>query len=153
MAPLPAMTLQEGKVLEFSEDISTRSVFYDKQKYEDITALIQENPELKSNPLVVAISINFISRGTEFRVIDDVQKYQQQFLADSRKESEDTYPADLPRRKTWGDFNVSQIETPRWEGPQLIFFAEREVTRVPYKVVFSPGEGHRRARIGYSVVK
>ena len=87
MAPLPAMTLQEGKVLEFSEDISTRSVFYDKQKYEDITALIQENPELKSNPLVVAISINFISRGTEFRVIDDVQKYQQQFLADSRKES------------------------------------------------------------------
>jgi len=122
----------------YSKDDSRRFVEYKGKKYENISTLLDEHTEVANIPLEVAYSINYICYGREYNLITDIDKYKSQFAQELAEEEQGDYPEGMPKRSSWGPFDVSQIQSPHWEKNTLVFFVERGVTRSPFRVVYSP---------------
>lgn len=117
----------QGKRFAFVYEANGRSAIdYEGTQYRNLDELVKKVPTLadpKNLKQFIRIA-NFLFTGQEFMLIDDPAEYQKRYRANAGKLT-----------KEYGIYDVSSIKTPYIENGKVIFFAEKNSSGVPYKVI------------------
>lgn len=126
-------------------DTSTREPFieYKGKSYQALTELVQDADILSDvNHLQALAKIaNFLFRGAEFEVIDDIAYFK------------NGYAAVVKAAPQYGEYDVSVIHSPAVKDGKLSFFVEHSTMHVPYRVTCTYPYHGKDACYSYSLLK
>lgn len=108
------------------------------QKYTSLSPLFLAYPTLSrpKNLSKAAQIINFLATGLDFRLIENIEEFKEDYL--QRIESEQMgLVLDGPMISQYGVFDVSAIHPPTIKENFLIFFVKADYTQLPYRVQVS----------------
>lgn len=103
--------------------------------YQSLFGLTQAIPVLELNDHLKALAkiANFLSGGAEYQFIEDISKYQEEYL--NRVEFEQNSFDYIPNRIIdHGIFDVSVMHPPRIINNELVFYVKNDQNQLPYCV-------------------
>lgn len=107
-----------------------------EKSYTTLYGLIKAVPILSEQKQIKNLSkiANFLCNGVEYLFIDDIPKYQEEYL--NRVEFEQNTFDYLPNRIIdHGVFDVTGMHPPRIINDELVFYVKNDHTEVPYRVI------------------
>lgn len=110
--------------LKFDERIGEPYVEFEGENYADLTKLVNAASFLsdQSNLKSFILIANFLFRGNEFEVIEDIADFQKRYSVIAKR---------LPH---YGIYDISVVKPPVVKDGLAIFFAEHSTMHVPYRV-------------------
>lgn len=110
----------------------------DNTVFTSIPELLKEYPTLTRVENITALcqAINFLSGGLEYQFIDDIPKYQEEYLnqVEFEKNSLDYNPNRLIDH---GVFDINDMRGPRIHEGVIVFYVKNSHNSIPYKVTYS----------------
>lgn len=113
----------------------TPTVGYKEKSFRTLYALIDAFPQLAENFSKSAELANFLMRGMDFQLIEDIEAFKLSYheqLASNLNENDDK-----PHLADYGHFDLSSLHPPRLNNGQLVFFVKGGHTHLPYQVSVS----------------
>lgn len=144
MTSIHTEVLQNQQFGFILDDNERPAIEFEGKQYNDMTDLVKAAPAL-SDPKNLRQFIhiaNFLFTGLDFMIIEDnVQEYQSRYRSNAGK---------LTRE--YGIYDVSSLREPYLENGKLIFFAEKNSSGVPYKVICTFPFTSQGARCDYTLL-
>jgi hypothetical protein len=111
---------------------------YKNDVYQNMSELLRDFPDLivPENAFLLAKLCNFMSKGLEFKVIEDIEEYKKKYRACIEYEQTHTV-INSHRLVDFGVFDVSIINVPHLTPHQFIFFVCHEYNYLPFRVTYA----------------
>jgi hypothetical protein len=131
------LILIEGIEFHFFFDRNNQPVIQaEGRSYRLPANLLDDFPVLKEGYTVVKTAqlINFLMTGVEFRLIENPEKFREDYLQQIESERSGFDTGHLARISDYGIFDVSRVRNPIINEDNLVFFVKNESNNLPYKV-------------------
>lgn len=119
-------------------------IIVDGKSYSDCKALLKVyHKELEDQLLLIALIVNHIFSGSEYKVIENPEEYHVRY----QTESMDNVSSERSEKEQGNKqykFDVTKIEAPSYEGKNIVFFVEKLTTQDPFKVLYNPAKNSIR---------
>lgn len=134
---------QDTFLLKFDQRTNAPTIEFKGKKYTSLEELLNECPTLANGKNLIQFCkiANFLFRGTEFDVIEDIPQFQKRYPVISKV---------LPQ---YGVFDITAIKPPEIKNGQLVFYAEHSTMHVPYCVTSTYPFKGEDACYSYSLLK
>jgi hypothetical protein len=135
-------------------DGEQRVVAVGERQVETLADLVEAAPDLKKpeNLVMYCRAVNYLSRGNEYRLIDDPDAYraayEKQFQAEDPKAP---FQEGAPRLHDFGRCQAEEIETPRVADGSVIFYVKDDFLGIPYRVA-APAPDRAEGEVVYEPV-
>jgi len=127
----------EFKLVHSSDN--TVVVFYNGHEYHALSDLIVA-ANLRGNVVNLAQVICFAHGEDDYRYIDDISRFKSEYNNKVQSEKSITDPT-TQKTSTWEVYDVSELSPPSEVDGNLIFYAEKKATGVPYRVKWDEVHG------------
>ncbi len=135
MNPILIKNIDQPPLSFYVDEKLNSYILHEGKKYTSVTELMNACPVIAAIPSIFAQAINFLIHELRYEVIEApeefIMNYQSSIEAEKQSNSLDT-----PRTNSFGRYNVREIDLPKLQNGQLIFYAVDLSTGVPYRVTF-----------------
>ena len=110
-----------SKSLNFVVEGKKRKILIDQQDFHQVSNILKEVPELKSEKINLAKVIDFLYQGFENELITDPDAFKKMYSNLIEKEKNIAPFSGVPKSSSWGIYDLSESTTPYWKENQLHF--------------------------------
>lgn len=125
---------------------------YESRYYHSFNELINTFPHPLTDDLkLFAEMANFMFKGDEFSVIDDIEAFKKAYHTQIQREKTRFIVAEQ-RLSEYGIFDLSSLHSPRLEAQQFIFFVKNDFNQLPYKVTCTLSSHEQTSHVHYTLL-